>query len=166
MLFRSPHKDQHPHMEVYKEGLQSYKNGDYAQARKEFEKLLQRTNDPLLKRKAKFARACSVLAGADSTKEQGQGMRLWEEWALDAPEIFLYENPHLVYPVLKDYYLHKVAAQKSKEEEQAEQKSQQAKVKSLQKKINKLRQHNRRLLEQLKALEKLYQDLQQRRKNL
>ncbi len=161
-----PHKDQHPHLEIYKEGLQSYKNGDYTQARKEFEKLLQQTNDPLLKRKAEFARACSVLAGADSAKVQGQGMRLWEEWALDAPETFLYENPHLVYPVLKDYYLKQVTWEKSKQSEQARQKTEQAEVIKLQKKINKLQQENRRLEKQLKALEKLYQDLQQRRKSL
>jgi len=161
-----PHKDQHPHMELYKQGLQSYKKGKYEQSEKDFERLLKETNDPVLERKAKFALACSTLAGAASTEELAQGMRLWEEWSLDAPETFLYENPHLAYPVLKDYYLHKSTSQKAKEEEEAKQKSQQAKVKNLQKKVNKLRQDNRRLLKQLKDLEKLYQELQQRRQDL
>jgi TolA-binding protein len=161
-----PHKDQHPHMELYKQGLQSYRNGKYEQSGKEFKRLLKETNDPVLERKTKFALACSALAGAQSTQELAAGMRLWEEWSLDAPENFLYENPHLVYPILKDYYLHRSTAQKAKEEEEAQQKTQQAEVKSLQKKVDKLRQDNRRLLKQLKALEKLYQELQQRRQNL
>jgi TolA-binding protein len=153
-------------MELYKQGLQSYRNGKYEQSEQDFERLLKETNDPVLERKAKFALACSALAGAESTEELAEGMRLWEEWSLDAPETFLYENPHLAYPVLKDYYLHKSTTQKAKEEEEAKQESQQAKVKSLQRKVNKLRQDNRRLLKQLKDLEKLYQELQQRRQDL
>ncbi|MFO7877316.1 MAG: hypothetical protein R6U55_12120 [Desulfovermiculus sp.] len=152
-------KNQGPDIKKYNQGVDNYWSGKYSQAQENFASLLEETEDPGLERKARFAQTCSVLAVAESSEDLNTGIRLWENWDELAPEDFYYENPRLVFPVLKNYHQNMIAA----EGEVTEQKAQNKKYRL---EIKRLKKENTELNEKIQALENLYQDLQYKRKNL
>ena len=152
-------KNQGPDMKKYDQGVDNYWSGKYSQAQENFASLLEEIEDPGLARKARFAQACSVLAAAGSSEDVSTGIRLWENWDELAPEEFYYENPRLVFPVLKNYHHNMMSA----EREVTEQKDLNKKYRL---EIKRLKKENTELNEKIQALENLYQDLQYKRKNL
>lgn len=152
-------KNQGPDIKKYNRGVDTYRSGNYSQAQEHFASLLEEIEDPGLERKIWFARACSVLAAAGSSEDLSTGISVWESWDELAPEDFYYENPRLVFPVLKNYYQNMIAV----EREIAEQKAQNKKYRF---EVQRLKRENTELNEKIQALENLYQDLQYKRKNL
>jgi hypothetical protein len=152
-------KNQASDIEKYDQGLKNYWSGKYSQAQEDFASLLEEIEDPGLERKVRFAQACSVLAAAESSEDLKAGIRLWENWQELAPRDFFYEDPRLVFPVLRDYHQYMITTQREFTEQKARNKKYQLEIKKLQ-------EENQELIEKINALGKLYQDLQYKRKNL
>lgn len=150
---------QGPDIKKYNQGVDTYLSGEYSQAREHFASLLKEVEDPGLERKASFAQACSVFAAAESSEDLSTGISLWENWDELAPKEFFYENPRLVFPVLKNYHHNMTDVEK----EIAEQKALNKKYRF---EVQRLKKENTELNEKIQALENLYQDLQYKRKNL
>jgi len=91
--------------EVFQPALRAFQDAEFSQARKHYEAVLDSAADPLVIRKARYGAACSALAGASNEAELKEAQQLFEKWALEAPGHLQSEDPRLLYPVLKDYYL-------------------------------------------------------------
>jgi TolA-binding protein len=154
----------------FEPAMQAFEAGRYAEAEDAFKAVLESSSDGLTQRKAKYGMACSALAGAQDDIELKQALQLWEKWALNVPEYLKNEDPRLLYPVLKDYYLQFSSQVKKLKQEcdvlQKEKSQWEKKRQKLTSRLNQMEEENQSLQEKIEALEKLRQDLLNRRKKL
>jgi DNA repair exonuclease SbcCD ATPase subunit len=163
--------------------LQAFQDAQFSQARKLYEAVLDSAADPLVLRKARYGAACSALAGASDEAELKEAQQLFERWALEAPGHLQSEDPRLLYPVLKDYYLQSTntvlelkkdcrrlegrssALLKEKEELQAEKTRLQEEKASLEEEKSRLEEEVAMLQKKLDALEELQNELRKMRQD-
>jgi len=154
----------------FESAMQAFEAGRYSDAEDAFKAVLESSPDGLVQRKAKYGMACSALAGAQDDIELKRALQLWEKWALNVPEYLKNEDPRLLYPVLKDYYLQfSSQVKKLKQQCDALQKEKAKWEKRCQKlctQISQMEEENQSLKDKIEALEKLRQDLLNRRKKL
>lgn len=88
-----------PHS-AYLLAVDSYLAGQYEKAASIFQRLSGATYDPLLARKAYYGLACARLATARTPQELHEGLALWNTWVQMAPEGLPGEDPRLITPLL------------------------------------------------------------------
>ncbi len=160
--------------DIFQSAMQAFQAAEYDTARKEFQTVLDSATDPVIARKARFGVACSAMAGATNEAELKQAQQLFEEWALKAPSELKSEDPRLLYPVLKDYYLlttttilelreHCQDLRKQNSRLNQEKKALQDQCESLEDQCAGLAEENAKLQQKLEALEKLHDELREMR---
>ena len=91
--------------EPFQTAMRTFKAANYEQARKDFQAVADSDHAQEIVRKAQYGVACSALAQAENEEELKEAQQLFEKWAVKAPSYLPSEDPRLLYPVLKEYYL-------------------------------------------------------------
>jgi len=85
---------------AYLLAVDSYLAGQYEKSASIFQRLSGATGDPVLARKAYYGLACSRLAKARTPQELHEGLALWNTWVQMTPEGLPSEDPRLITPLL------------------------------------------------------------------
>lgn len=85
---------------AYLLAVDSYLAGQYEKAASIFQRLSGAGEDPLLARKAYYGLACARLATAKTPQELHEGLALWNTWVQMTPEGLPGEDPRLITPLL------------------------------------------------------------------
>ena len=150
--------------------MKAFEAGDYEAAKEGFISVLETSVDELIRRKARFGIACTAFAAASDEQELKKALQLWERWAIEAPEFLENEDPRLLHPVLRDYYIQFSSQVKKLKEDCERLKEQRAALgmekKELQSRLSTMEEENQALEEKIEALQALHDDLLNRRKSL
>ena len=160
---------------AYVLAVDSYLAGQYEKAASIFQRLSGTADDVLLARKAYFGLACSRLATAKTPEELREGLSLWNTWVQMTPEGLPSEDPRLITPLLPRLTaansLHSPAMFSEAEIDRELTRSQRlagcqeesGKIKEL---LRKKTAEAESLRSQLNAMERLHQELSQKKKGL
>ncbi|MBA4356890.1 MAG: hypothetical protein C0405_04110 [Desulfovibrio sp.] len=160
---------------AYVLAVDSYLAGQYEKASSIFQRLSGNAADPLLARKAYFGLACAHLAMAKTPEELREGLSIWNTWVQMTPEGLPSEDPRLITPLLP-----RLAASNSqssppllseleidrelaRSQRLAGCQDESGKTKDL---LRKKTAEAEALRSQLNALERLHQDISQKKKGL
>jgi len=155
--------------------VDSYLAGQYEKATSIFQRLSGTALDPLLARKAYFGLACARLATAKTPEELREGLSIWNTWVQMTPEGLPSEDPRLITPLLP-----RLAAANSmsspamlSEAEIDRELARSRRLAGCQEESGKTKELLRKktaeaeaLRSQLKAMERLHQELSQKKKGL
>jgi hypothetical protein len=89
----------------YDKALESYQNGDYSAAAKQFEALRERSSGGSLARIALYAQACAQLMAAETPQGYQVALTLWRTWLSSAPTSMVHESPVLMAPLVEEKML-------------------------------------------------------------
>jgi hypothetical protein len=140
---------------AYGEGLKAYWLGDYKRAAQVFEGLGNRTPDQNFNSKARYALACARLAAAGSQEEFNQALAQWLEWEKQSAATDCLADPRLLTPILKNY---KISG--ASKEQRMLRPSDSDCLKRLQDKEKEVIN----LQKQIKALETIHREIQEKKK--
>ena len=160
---------------AYLLAVDSYLAGQYEKAESIFQRLAGSSLDPVLARKAYFGLACARLATAKTPEELHEGLALWNTWVQMTPEGLPGEDPRLITPLLPRLApanasggpallsAGEIAGEISRTQRLAGCQEETGKLKeSLRKKTAEAEN----LRSQLNALERLHQEISQKKKGL
>jgi len=82
-------------------GVRAFEEGDYTRAKEVFESLAAETGSDDLRRKARYALACTQLALAQDPEAFRQAMASWEGWRQSMPREMFPEDPRMLAPLLR-----------------------------------------------------------------
>ncbi|MGV8074191.1 MAG: hypothetical protein AB2L11_06530 [Syntrophobacteraceae bacterium] len=83
------------------EGIEDFKNGDYAKAMAVFEFLSENAENNEVYRKAVYALACTRLILAQTPEEFNEALTLWDCWNRQVPDSIRDEDPRMMAPFLE-----------------------------------------------------------------
>jgi len=160
---------------AYLLAVDSYLAGQYEKSASIFQRLSGTTVDPVLARKAYYGLACSRLVVARTPEELHDGLTLWNTWVQMTPEGLPSEDPRLITPLLPRLSpSHSPSSPAMLTEVEIDHEL--AKTKRLagcQDETGKLKESLRKktaeaenLRSQLNALERLHQEISQKKKGL
>ncbi|MBU1231127.1 MAG: hypothetical protein KKA55_11050 [Proteobacteria bacterium] len=160
---------------AYVLAVDSYLSGQYEKAASIFQRLSGNASDPLLARKAYFGLACARLATAKTPEDLRAGLAIWNTWVQMTPEGLPSEDPRLITPLLPrlaaSHSLSSPAMLSEAEIDRELARSQ--RLAGCQEESGKTRELLRKktaeaeaLRSQLNAMERLHQELSQKKKGL
>ena len=155
--------------ELFQAAMRTFEAANYEQARKDFQAVADSDHAQEIVRKAQYGVACSALAQAENEEELKEAQQLFEKWAVKAPSYLPSEDPRLLHPVIKDYYLQSTnTVLELKEECKDFQERHMALIrekKALQTANEDLQEENAKLQAKLDALESLQDELRKMRQD-
>ena len=86
----------------YQQAVAMYFEKQYDQAAQQFESVREQTTDKLFAHMALYGVACSRLMAANTPREYGEALKLWEKWTKQIPEDCGFENPIMFDPLIKE----------------------------------------------------------------
>lgn len=173
-----------PELEILRDGMAAFSNGDYNDASVRFETLIGQTQNQLILRRALFALACSKLAQAESCNDVAEAMVVWNRWKKLRPmDDDDREDPSMLSPFLTQInswktptapvYIPRVAASNKLEscrealdKRQKEVQQLKSKLDSRQRETAELQARIKKLKEQINSLEAIYREIQQKKKEV
>jgi len=135
----------------------AYAGGDYRRAAELFDALGKDASDPVLARRAAYGLACSLLMSAETREEYKGALGKWNQWAAMAPVDGTREDPRMLGPllqILRQPGDGREAPRPSKADADC--------AKRLADKDKEVRLLNN----QIKALEKIHREIQERKKEI
>jgi hypothetical protein len=160
---------------AYVLAVDSYLAGQYEKAASIFQRLSGNPAEPVVARKAYYGLACARLATARTPAELHEALNLWNTWVQMTPEGLPSEDPRLLTPLLPRLTLKAGPgnpAMLSDEEIEAEL-ARSKRLVGCQEETGKVKEALRKktfeaeaLRSQLNALERLHQEISQRKKGL
>lgn len=170
---------------AYTLAVDSYLAGNFEKSATLFQQLAATTGDPLLARKSFFGLACAKLALARNEEEFARAMALWNDWAQMPSQGQPYEDPRMLGALLPRLAAglpetaKALAAKPGKKPNQISGQLPEQGMDRFRSQVNALEENARlkeqlrkraleieALRDQLKALEKLHQDLTLKKKDL
>jgi hypothetical protein len=154
--------------------VDSYLAGQYEKAASIFQRLSGNSAEPVLARKAYYGLACARLATARTPEELRDGLALWNTWVQMTPEGLPSEDPRLITPLLPRLTAPagtsgppmlsqaEIDRELARSQRQACQ-EESGKTKDL---LRKKTAEAEALRSQLKALERMHQEMSQKKKGL
>lgn len=139
----------------YEKGLRAFEAGDLRRARKAWHACLAKERDPAARQRALFALATAKLATATNETELTRAMDLFDTWANNAPPGGNGEDPRLLVPLV-----HAFRPAFAVKEARA------AGEKECSKKLAERERQVRRMQQQVKALETIHREIQEKKKGL
>lgn len=88
-------------LKQYEEAVRAYKAEDYADAIRRFEAVREQTGHSTIARMALFGLACSRLMAAETPSAYKEALALWEAWVRTAPCPGVYEDARLFAPMIR-----------------------------------------------------------------
>jgi len=159
---------------AYVLAVDSYLAGQYEKAASIFQRLSGNSADALLARKAYFGLACAKLATARTPEDLREGLSLWNTWVQMTPEGLPSEDPRLITPLLPRLGAsHDRSTPLLSETEIDRELARSQRLAGCQEESGKTRELLRKktaeaeaLRSQLNALERLHQEISQKKKGL
>lgn len=139
----------------YEKGMRSFEAGDLRKAGAAWHKCLSEETDPAARQRALFALAAVRLAAASNEIELTRAMDLFDTWANNVPPGGNGEDPRLLIPLV-----HAFRPAFAVKEAKA------AGDKECAKKLAEREQQVRRMQQQVKALETIHREIQEKKKGL
>lgn len=140
---------------AYDRGLRAFEAGDLRRAGAAWHKCLTEETDPAARQRALFALAAVRLAAASNETELTRAMDLFDTWAHNVPPGGNGEDPRLLIPLVHAFR----PAYAVKEAKVAGDKE-------CAKKLTEREQQVRRMQQQVKALETIHREIQEKKKGL
>jgi len=150
---------------AYTEGLQAFWNGNYGGAAALFESSARRVEDQLLRSKALFGLACARLAAVENAEDLKAARAAWQEWEAASGGDACPADPRMVTPFLTKARLF------APPKEQREPKPQAAPAprpsageQDMAKRLQEKEKEVQLLQKQIKALETIHREIQEKKK--
>jgi outer membrane protein assembly factor BamD (BamD/ComL family) len=143
--------------QAYETAAAAYAAGDYHRAAELFEPLARDDAAPALAQRAAYGLACSLLLAAETRDDYKAALAKWSQWQALAPRADAPEDPRMLTPLLH------VLRQPSDNREAAKFSKADAECA---KRLTEKEKEVRLLNNQIKALEKIHRDIQERKKEL
>jgi len=143
---------------AYETATAAYAGGDYRRAAELFDSLAATAPDSALEQRAAYGLACSLLMAAETREEYKIALAKWSQWQAMPPRPDAPEDPRMLTPLLKilrqPWDDNRVAAKFSKADAECT------------KRLADKEKEVRLLVNQIKALEKIHREIQERKKEL
>jgi len=142
---------------AYAAAAKAFAEGDYRLAAALFDTLAKDASDPALAQRAAYGQACSLLAVAETKDEFKAALAKWRQWEAMPARPGALEDPRMLGPVLKNSHQpgdNRDAVRPSKADADCA------------KRLADKEKEVRLLVNQIKALEKIHREIQERKKEL
>ncbi|MBF0481042.1 MAG: hypothetical protein HQK81_11195 [Desulfovibrionaceae bacterium] len=143
--------------QMYETAAAAYGGGDYRRAAELFGVLAGDAADPVLARRAAYGQACALLLAAGAPEEYAAALAKWNAWAATPPRPEIAEDPRMLAPLLQ------VQRQPGGARDAAKPSKADAECA---RRLADKEKEVRLLVNQIKALEKIHREIQERKKEL
>lgn len=151
---------------LLQKAVSDYEASKYSDAKDKFTKLANNTDNSFVKSRAHLGLASISLIKAENEKELSQASKLWQKWAGCQQDHLYTFDKRLIWPILNNYHKRLVKLKSESAELKEELQKSRNKTEMLEDRLQYSKEKNQNLHQKLEALEKLYKELQDKRKNL
>lgn len=172
-----------PELEILRDGMAAFKNGDYNNASAKFEALIEGTQNSLILRRALYALACCKLAQAENRNDVVEALLIWNRWEKLKPTDKDGEDPLMLSPFLNQIGSWKTSTapvyiqnfsgsnklescREALDKKQKEVQQLKSKLESNQRETADLQARIKKLKEQINSLEAIHREIQQKKKEV
>jgi hypothetical protein len=147
---------------AYSEGMQAFWTGNFKTSAVLFENLAGRVDDQAFRARALFGLACSRLASAQNQEDLNAALASWQEWQVISTGSTDLTDPRMLTPFLLNPRLFTPA--KDSHESRPQPARQTAGEQDLAKRLQEKEKQVLLLQKQIKALEAIHQEIQEKKK--
>jgi len=144
----------------YAKAMRAFQTGDFQSAAALFERLAAKDDDPAHAAKALYGQACSLLAKAQSPEDMAAALAVWRKWQEIPNGPVHLVDPRMLTPFLENPNLFVQRGEPERQRPQPQKPGEPDLTKRLQEKEKRIQL----LQKQLKALEAIHQEIQEKKK--